>query len=156
DVEVGAPGTSDEALVTTPSTGLALNGGTVNLTDLGGLTFGTYVLIDYDTAFAGSLRNLHFGTTPHGFGDHLVNAPPATATDRVVSAPPFAAARWNRDATGNWSVAPTWPPGVRSGIDSSATFGNIITAARTVTLDTPRTVGTVNFDNANSYTLTGS
>src|SRR5207253_2813421 len=43
DVEVGAPSSSDEVIVTTPSTGLTLSGGTVNITNAGGLAPGPYV-----------------------------------------------------------------------------------------------------------------
>jgi hypothetical protein len=39
---------------------------------------------------------------------------------------------------------------------ATATFGGIINAPRTVSLDAPITVGAVVFDNANYYTITGS
>ena len=42
-----------------------------------------------------------------------------------------------------------------SGIDAFVTFGGKITAARTVTLDAAETAGTINFDNAASYTIAG-
>jgi hypothetical protein len=64
---------------------------------------------------------------------------------------------WNVDANGNWSLgtnwSPTTPPNAAGAI---ANFGSIITAARTVTLDAPQTVGAINFDNANSYSIAGT
>jgi hypothetical protein len=63
---------------------------------------------------------------------------------------------WNVDSDGNWSVPGNWSAGVPNEAGATAVFGSIITAARTVTLDAPHTVGAVNFDNANSYTISGS
>ena len=62
---------------------------------------------------------------------------------------------WNVDADGNWSVATNWTGGVPSGAGVSASFLGVITAARTVTVDGPRTVGNLTFDNTNSYTIAG-
>jgi hypothetical protein len=39
---------------------------------------------------------------------------------------------------------------------SGATFGNAITAARTVTVDSPKTVATLSFASANAYTIAGT
>jgi autotransporter-associated beta strand protein len=158
DYEVGAPNSSDTTIVTTPSTGLTLNSGTINITDAGGLGIGTYTLIDYDTAFVGSLSNLALGTTPGGtFNYSLFNDTGATAIDLVVSPLEAASATWNVDASGSWSTFSNWTPGIPSGVDAVANFGGVITADRTVTLDTPRTVGTLNFNNAGaSYTIAGN
>jgi hypothetical protein len=64
---------------------------------------------------------------------------------------------WNVDSNGDWSLgtnwSPTTPPNAAGAI---ASFGSIITVPRTVTLDAPQTVGAVNFDSANSYTISGT
>ena len=49
---------------------------------------------------------------------------------------------WNVDADGNWSAPATGPAAVPNGVGAQATFGNKITAARTVTVDSAQTVGT--------------
>lgn len=63
---------------------------------------------------------------------------------------------WGVDADGNWSAAGSWVGGVPNGPGAVATLGSKITAARTVSVDAPQTVGKVVFDNANSYTLGGA
>jgi hypothetical protein len=63
---------------------------------------------------------------------------------------------WNVDASGNWSVAGNWAGGVPNAAGAVANFGTIITAARTVTVDSPQTVGQINFNNAFSYTVAGT
>jgi hypothetical protein len=69
---------------------------------------------------------------------------------------PVINSNWNVDANGNWSLAGNWSAGVPNAAGATANFGNIITAPRTVTLDAPQTVGNVTFDNANSYTISGT
>jgi len=66
------------------------------------------------------------------------------------------AAVWNVDADGNWSTAGNWTSSVPNGVGAQATFGNKITAGRTVTVDSAQTVGTILFDNVNSYTVAGA
>jgi hypothetical protein len=64
---------------------------------------------------------------------------------------------WNVNADGNWSVGSNWSPNTpANAAGSSARFGTIITAPRTVTLDAPQTVGHLIFDNTNRYTISGS
>jgi len=64
---------------------------------------------------------------------------------------------WNIDGSGNWNTGSNWASGtIPNGIDATASFLDKITAARTVYTDTPVTVGTLNFDNANTYVITGS
>src|SRR5207248_288204 len=63
---------------------------------------------------------------------------------------------WGVDADGNWSVAGNWTAGVPNGIDATANFGTIITATRTVTVDSPQTVGSINFSSPITYNIAGS
>jgi hypothetical protein len=74
--------------------------------------------------------------------------------DFVVSAPP--APTWNVDVNGNWSAAGNWTGGVPNTVGARAVFGPAITAPRTVTVDGPVTVGQIDFNNANAYTLAGA
>ena len=63
---------------------------------------------------------------------------------------------WNVNADGNWSGTSNWSSVVPNSIGATATFGGIIDAPRTVTLDAAHTAGVVNFNNANSYTIAGA
>ncbi|HEX2400680.1 MAG TPA: PEP-CTERM sorting domain-containing protein, partial [Mycobacterium sp.] len=74
--------------------------------------------------------------------------------DFVVSAPPVPT--WNVDVNGNWSAAGNWTGGVPNTVGARAVFGPAITAPRTVAVDVPVTVGQIDFNNANAYTITGA
>ena len=64
---------------------------------------------------------------------------------------------WNNSAGGAWSTAGNWTGNiVPGGAGAQATFGSIITAPRTVNVDGSYTLGAMVFDNANSYTLSGT
>ncbi|HEV7406291.1 MAG TPA: autotransporter-associated beta strand repeat-containing protein [Chthoniobacteraceae bacterium] len=61
---------------------------------------------------------------------------------------------WNVDADGTWSTPGNWfGSGVADGVDSSANFAADITATRTVTLDTDRTIGNLGFSDSGTATL---
>jgi hypothetical protein len=62
---------------------------------------------------------------------------------------------WNVDASGEWSVTGNWTLGLPIADGATAVFGGAITAARTVTLDLPVTVGSIDFKNSASYTVAG-
>lgn len=71
-------------------------------------------------------------------------------------------ATWNVNNDGNWVDAANWNPttvaGAATGTTNSetATFGAIINAARTVTVDASRNVASINFaGNSSAYTLSG-
>jgi autotransporter-associated beta strand protein len=53
--------------------GLTINGGTLNLTNLGSMTSGTYTLLDYAGALAGGVANLSIGQAPTGYLYNLVD-----------------------------------------------------------------------------------
>jgi hypothetical protein len=63
---------------------------------------------------------------------------------------------WDVDASGNWLTAANWfNSGLPNGIGAAAIFGARISAPRTVTVTNAVTVGAIQFDNANPYTITG-
>jgi fibronectin-binding autotransporter adhesin len=139
------------------SGGLTLTGvSTFALQDLTGLAAGTYPLIDYTGTLTGDLTNLALSTASiNGFALSLVNNTSNTSIDLRVGTP-SGNSSWNVDADGNWSVASNWASNTQpDGVDQTATFGSVITAPRAVTVDAPKTVGAVTFDNANSYTIAG-
>ena len=63
---------------------------------------------------------------------------------------------WQRNAGGNWSDQSNWSGGVPSGKGALAKFTSAVTAARTITLDASRTIGSIVFDNASRYTVNGN
>ncbi len=65
-------------------------------------------------------------------------------------------AAWNVDAGGNWSTLTNWKNGMPNQADVTATFGDKITADRTVTVDAARTVGSMVFNNTRAYTIAGT
>ena len=62
---------------------------------------------------------------------------------------------WNVNADGNWTTNANWNPssGNPNGIGQTANFTSAITANHTVTLDAARTVGYLNFNDDNNYTI---
>jgi autotransporter-associated beta strand protein len=98
----------------------------------------------------------HFGvfTTPAaGGGSGLFYIDDATfSSQNGIPVPPG----WGADMNGNWSAPGNWIGPVPNADGAIANFGEVITAARIITLDAPQTVGVVNFDNTNSYTIAGA
>ncbi len=61
---------------------------------------------------------------------------------------------WNNAAGGSWATPTNWSAStLPDGPGVQATFGSVITAPQTVTLDETTTVGNLQFNNANSYTI---
>lgn len=63
---------------------------------------------------------------------------------------------WNVDADGVWSLAGNWSGGIPGVVGDSAIFGSTITAPRTVTLDSARTISQVTLSSAQAYTIGGA
>lgn len=57
---------------------------------------------------------------------------------------------WNVNASGDWSDALNWTPGIADGPTATANFTNNISATRTVNLDTARQIGNINFSDNGS------
>jgi hypothetical protein len=79
-----------------------------------------------------------------GLGSHFLlgrNATPPTPT-------------WQNAAGGSWAVPNNWlGNALPNGPGTLAIFGSAISAARTVTLDENTTAGSLQFNNANAYTI---
>jgi MYXO-CTERM domain-containing protein len=75
----------------------------------------------------------------------------------VTTAPQAAiSASWNANADGNWSAGSNWTGGAApDGTDHVATFGDVIDLPRTVTLDAPKTLGTLKFSSPVAYIIAG-
>jgi autotransporter-associated beta strand protein len=94
DFELGAPGTGD-VLSITAADSLTINGGTLNLTDTGGLAVGTYSLINYSGVLTGDEENITMINGPAGFSYDLVDT--GTSIDLLVSAIVTENADFNND-----------------------------------------------------------
>ncbi len=68
----------------------------------------------------------------------------------------MAALRWKLDGNGDWTAGQNWDGPVPNGAGSIANLTSAITAPRTITLNAARSVGRLNVDNVNSYTISGS
>jgi autotransporter-associated beta strand protein len=105
-------------------------------------------------------------TTTYYYVVNAANAGGASANSAQASATTAAFTPgngvWNVDASGNWSAAANWNPAAIPGTGTGNMVGlNCnLTAARTVTLDTPATVGVLNLGDPLAafygYTLQGS
>src|SRR6185295_14198137 len=59
--------------------------------------------------------------------------------------------------SGDWNVAANWALGsVPNAVDATADFLDVITTAHTIFTDTPVTVGSMTFNNPNSYVIAGA
>ncbi len=81
-----APSINSDLINVTASGGLTISGGSIALTNVGGLGIGTYTLIDYVGALGGSVANLGTPTGPAGFSYALINNATNTSIDLTVSA----------------------------------------------------------------------
>ncbi|HEV8293616.1 MAG TPA: family 10 glycosylhydrolase, partial [Tepidisphaeraceae bacterium] len=63
--------------------------------------------------------------------------------------------QWTLDANGNWSAAGNWTGGIPKTVGATANLLRRATAARTISLDVPISLGVLNFDNSFAYTLNG-
>jgi autotransporter-associated beta strand protein len=65
---------------------------------------------------------------------------------------------WTNNASGDWSVGSNWSGGTAAdGANFTATFGDVITADRTITNDSSRTIGNITAaDATHNYTITNN
>ena len=152
--EVGA-GTADLLVATNFMS--AVNTSTFNISDAGGMTTGSYVLIDYPGSSVISLSNFTLAATTVGSFDlALVND--TGNSNIVLQVTPSATvnATWTGTNNGAWNDAGNWSGGIPNGSGHTANFASIVSGNFNVTVDAAgKTVGTVNFNNATSYTVAG-
>lgn len=118
-------------------------------------TLGTYNLIQFAGTFSGTVNNLFKVTAAsQQAGQTYTFGVSGNFITLTISG--TAPSVWNVDNAGTWGTVGNWLNGIPSGIGISTEFGSVITAPRTVTLDTARTIGNLTFNNANAYTISGT
>jgi autotransporter-associated beta strand protein len=89
-------------------------------------------------------------------GGRLQLVPQYTASSLVLTAAQGGSGAWKLDQSGLASVPTNWTGGIPGSSGDLATFGAVITQARTVTADVPTTLGGMIFDSVRKYTLSGA
>ncbi len=157
---VGTPAvsTADKLVVTNPDALTLAGVSTFTLNNTGGLTEGTYTLLDYNGSPLADLSKFALSSPTLGsFSVSLVNDQANTSINLLVQGGVVASnSTWNVDASGNWSTAGNWSAGVPNAVDATANFGTAITSTQTVSVDSPQTAGTLNFSSPISYAIAGS
>ena len=150
--QIGSPTVSSVINITGTNTFSLAGLSTINLTNAGGLAAGTYQLFNYTGTALTSITNLQLGSTPGGgFTYSLSNNQTNTSIDLIVSATND---QWSNDANGNWGVNSNWTSGTfPNSVSAQANFLGLINQARTVTVNGAYTIGTITFNNTNSYTV---
>ncbi|MHA3775178.1 autotransporter-associated beta strand repeat-containing protein [Verrucomicrobiota bacterium sgz303538] len=164
DYEITDAGSRDLITVTN-SAGLTINGGTFRLyqpgTTMAFDTNGVYNLIGYTGVLGGtgiSALSVDASTTATGKA-YTFGTAGGFVTLTIANAgvtPNF----WNVNADGNWTTGTNWTlNSAPNGAGAVANFGGggaTITAPRTVTLNANQTVGSIGFNSAQSYTISGA
>lgn len=177
---LGNTGTSDVLKVSSPGTGLNLNGGTISLVPVGTTNPAgqTYTLIDYTGGYTGSLSSLllNNGTGFEGTtlvddtANHVIKAVVGTVVNDRTWVREGDYGLWNSDAppgpneSANWAKPDnTTPATAANGVGSIARFPGIspVTSnaigSQTITIsDAAKTLGTMVLDNPNSLTFGNS
>ena len=152
-----ASSSSLDGVTVIKANGLTINGGGVRLRTTGTTnpwsSTGTYNLISYTGTLSGSPSNLSI-LNPVGGLNYTFGAAGGFITLTISNA--GLPNTWNTDASSTWSTAAAWTTGVPGGTGSTVNFLGVISAARSVTLDSPRIAGTLRFDNNNMYTIDGT
>jgi len=154
DCEFKTGPAANDLLSVTNSDGLTLNGGGFNLYQEGTTTQfntpGTYTLISYTGTSTVSTSNLSV-LNPDATKNYAFSS---DATSVKLTITPSVISNWASTTGGDWSTGGNWSgAGVPNASGSTAIFGSTLTAPGTVTMNGDKTVSTISFDNANSYTI---
>jgi alpha-galactosidase len=119
----------------------------------------SFASLGLSSTTAYDVRNLWTGADLgnwEGTFTQALNSDASGMYEVIVSGPP-PAPQWGANASGDWNAGSNWLRGAApNGVGAEADFFGVITAAHTVYTDTPVTVGTLNFNNANTYQITGA
>lgn len=99
-------------------------------------------------------ERLLFGDMVAGFAEVNVDIDYLRWDTTGAWAPP-ANPGWAVNGSGDWNISGNWGDGLPNGVGSVALLGGVISSAQTVYTNSAVIVGTLKFDNANSYMVTG-
>jgi autotransporter-associated beta strand protein len=154
-----------DLITVTGTDGLTINGGAVRLYETGTTTAfsanGIYNLINYTGVIGGTGTSaLSVDPTTQVGGKSYTFSTAAGSVTLSIATAGNTANFWNVNADGNWTTGTNWTlgsaPNGPSAIASFGGGGTAITAPRTVNLDANQTVGTLNFNSAQSFTVSGA
>jgi hypothetical protein len=115
-----------------------------------------YIMVNQAQTAAWSTVNIQVISEYGSIGGPLPN--PWSQYDNVALTPAedFVAQKWKTNGGGSWSDNANWTGRNPNELGAIASFTDGITSPATVTVDSPRSVAQINFNNANSYTLAGT
>jgi len=107
--------------------------------------------------FSSAGEPLYFGFMLSRAGNPTVNGNdmPRTDLDDLILTFHPAAPGWAVDGSGDWNNPANWISPVPNGVSAIANLGGAISAPQTIYTNTSVTVGTLRFDNASSYQISG-
>jgi hypothetical protein len=147
-VEVsGVGGTQNVPGFFLPQLSVMTNGGPLTWTDVPVLVLDVIDPRD-GVGFAPGI----LGTNLFSDRDLIING---GTTNPSVSLSPRITPQWTNPAGGSWTSDANWSLGYPSAPDQPANFLSAPAAPTTVTLSSPQTAGSLTFDNAHPYALTG-
>lgn len=148
------------------SNGLTINGGTIELYNTGTTTpftgVGTYNLFSYVDAIGGSgISSLAVAESSKIAGQTYTFGQAGGFVTLRIEVGSRPQSFWNVNANGSWGTASNWTSnGVPNAVSAIANLGGssgvTITQPRTVTLGASTTVGVLNIDSVQPFTLAGS
>ncbi len=158
EYEFSAGGATNDQTVVASAGGLALNGGVMTLLQENTSTpfsdNGTYNLIDYSGTYTGAISNLTVANPQIGKYYDVVDDTVGTVIKLAIS--DALSTEWNNGSADNeWTTGGNWTAGTANGLGTLAKFAALAPGG-TVTNMGAKTVGTVVFDNAAGYTITGT
>jgi fibronectin-binding autotransporter adhesin len=147
---------SNDKIVVSNSGGLTINGGSVSLLDTttSGVfsTAGTYTIAQYTGTLNGAVSNLSVASTSQLPG-YIYTFSASGGNINLTIAASGVVRKWNVDASGSWATASNWDGTVPNGAGATANFTTALSTERTVTLDSDKTIGSLNFGSAIGYTI---
>ena len=154
DYELNATPANDRIIVSMPD-GLTINGGGFNLFAAGTLnkwtTPGTYELVQFTGAIGGTGTGALSVLNPQNGLNYAFNV--GDGLLRLVISATSTLSEWTAIGSGSWNNAANWSNGIPNAQNDAANFLTALTAPGTITLDGDKRVGTIQFNNANAYTL---
>jgi fibronectin-binding autotransporter adhesin len=122
-------------------------------------TLGTYTLFTFGTGQSGGTPQSSFAVANPATGLTYTFADNGNLLQLMIGSTgqTVITSAWNVSGGGSYNTAANWnPQTVPNAVGATAIFGSAITAPSTVTIDAPVTVGEIDFNNANAYTLSGT